>query len=235
MARLARLTAPGFVHHIVVRGNNGAAVFRDVSDRAHWVDCLRRFSASNQVTVHAYVLLKDEVQLLVTPESTRSVSRMMQAIGRQYVTTFNRKYRQTGTLWEGRYRCSLIQADAYLLPCMVYMDLAPVRAGEVAEASAHSWGSYAHYVGVTQEPWLVASPRVWTLGNTPFAREAAYRDRVVAGLSAALVQTIRDHTHNGWALGDEAFLTALQAIVSRRVSKGKAGRPNKSNPLSDPN
>ena len=115
------------------------------------------------------------------------------------------------------------------------MDLAPVRAGEVAEASAHSWGSYAHYVGVTQEPWLVASPRVWTLGNTPFAREAAYRDRVVAGLSAALVQTIRDHTHNGWALGDEAFLTALQGIVSRRVSKGKAGRPNKSNPLSDPN
>ena len=206
MARLARLTAPGFVHHIVVRGNNGAAVFRDVSDRAHWVDCLRRFSASNQVAVHAYVLLKDEVQLLVTPESTGSVSRMMQAIGRQYVTTFNRKYRQTGTLWEGRYRCSLIQADAYLLPCMVYMDLAPVRAGEV-----------------------------WTLGNTPFAREAAYRDRVVAGLSAALVQTIRDHTHNGWALGDEAFLTALQGIVSRRVSKGKAGRPNKSNPLSDPN
>ena len=58
---------------------------------------------------------------------------MMQAVGRRYVRYFNERHGRTGTLWEGRYKSTLIQTERYLLACMAYIDLNPVRAGMVAE------------------------------------------------------------------------------------------------------
>ena len=149
----------------------------------------------------------------------------MQAIGRRYVRHFNDRHGRSGTLWEGRYKSTLIQTDRYLLACMVYIDLNPVRAGMVAEARDYPWSSHAHYAGLRHDRLLTPHPLYWELGNTPFAREAAYAELVRAGVSAADQATLTEATLRGWAAGDAEFVEKLQAATPRRVAMAKAGRP----------
>ena len=227
MARLARLTAPEVAHHVVVQGINRESIFIDNSDRSAWLGFLQVHALAARVRVHAYVMLRDHIQILVTPEPEGDVSRMMQGIGRQYVSAFNRKHGRTGTLWDGRYRCSLVQSDQHLLRSMAFMDLTPVRLGEVGAVGAHIWGSYGHYTGSQPETWLYTPAPVWALGNTPFAREAAYQTLVDRGLSAVETADIAAHVWRGWAMGDAAFLADLAQTTQRRVQKARPGRPKK--------
>ncbi|MES2609457.1 MAG: transposase, partial [Pseudomonadota bacterium] len=128
-------------------------------------------------------------------------------------------------LWEGRYRSSLLQTETHLLPCMAYMDLNPVRAGLVAQPQDHSWSSYGHYAGLRHEKLITPHALVWQLGNTPFAREAGYRDLVQAGISSQQQEALTDAAFHGWALGDPSFLASLQTHTERRVAKRAPGRP----------
>ena len=225
MARLARLTVVGYPHHIILRGNNRQDIFHEDEDRVRWLDWLLEYSRLQQVDVHAYVLMRNHVHLLVTPHQTQGLARMMQAIGRRYVQYFNRKYQRTGTLWEGRYRSTLIQAERYLLACMVYIDLNPVRAQVVADPLDYPWSSYSQYVGLHANRLVTPHPLYWTLGNTPFAREAAYAQLVQAGISRDQQQALVDATLKAWALGDAVFLDTLKSQTPRRLNKAKAGRP----------
>ena len=149
----------------------------------------------------------------------------MQSVGRAYVLYFNKRYGRTGTLWEGRYRCAVLQPQAYLLAAMAYLDLNPVRAGLAEAAADYPWSSHRHCIGQAVEKGLSPHPLYWALGNTPFAREQAYADRVAQGLGAELVRQLTDSGLHGWALGDEAFLAGLQKHSPRRVRKGRPGRP----------
>ena len=128
-------------------------------------------------------------------------------------------------MWEGRYRSTLIQTERYLLACMVYMDLNPVRAGMVADPKNHPWSSHRHHIGQTQDRRITPHPLYWSLGNTPFAREAAYTEMVRAGLSAEQQGAITDATLHGWALGDAAFAAELQKRTVRRIARARPGRP----------
>jgi putative transposase len=152
---------------------------------------------------------------------------MMQAIGRRYVRYFNDRQQRSGTLWEGRYRSTLIQAERYLLACMVYIDLNPVRAGMVAEPGQYPWSSYRHYAGVVNDRLVTPHPLFWSLGNTPFAREQAYGELIAHGISRDVQDALAGATHRGWALGDPAYLTALQRLSDRRATPLSAGRPHK--------
>ena len=127
--------------------------------------------------------MSNHLHLLVTPEAADSVPLMMQGVGRAYVRYFNRRHGRSGTLWEGRYRSTLIEAERHLLACMVYLDLNPVRAGMLASAADYPWSSHAHLAGLRHDPLLTPHPLYWQLGNTPFAREQAYVDLVRAGLA----------------------------------------------------
>eukprot|EP01136_Pigoraptor_vietnamica_P000196 Opistho-1_new@25185 len=129
MARLPRLTVAGYPHHIIQRGNNRQDIVRSDADREFLLDLLGESARKHQVAMNAYVLMDNHFHLLLTPETAEGVPLMMQAVGRRYVRHFNDRYQRTGTLWEGRYRSTLIQTERYLLACMVYMDLNPVRAG----------------------------------------------------------------------------------------------------------
>jgi putative transposase len=150
---------------------------------------------------------------------------MMQAVGRSYVRTFNNAQGRTGTLWEGRYRSTLIQSDRYLLACMVYIDLNPVRAGLVAQADDYPWSSHAHYIGRKVDKLVTPHPLFWELGNTPFAREAAYADLVHAGITVAQQTALTRSALSGWALGEPDFVADLQKRTERRVTQAQAGRP----------
>jgi putative transposase len=225
MARLPRLTVPGYAHHLIQRGNNRQAIFSSDADRRFLLDLLTEHAKQYEVAVHAYVLMDNHFHLLVTPSTSQGLAQMMQAVGRRYVRYFNDRQKRTGTLWEGRFKSSLIQSERYLLACMAYNDLNPVRAGMVAQPADFSWSSYAHHTGQRLEPWLTPHPLYWELGNTPFAREMAYANLVQAGIASVQQTALTDATLSGWALGEPDFVADLQKRTPRRVSKTTAGRP----------
>lgn len=225
MARLPRLTLPGMVHHVILRGNNRQTVFVDAADRELFLSLLAEHARREQVQVHAYVLMDDQLHLLLTPQLAEALPRTMQAVGRSYVRRFNQRHGRTGTLWEGRYRATVVDAERYLLPCMAYFDLSPVRAGLVPSPQQYPWSSHGHYVGLRNERWLTPHPLVWALGNTPFAREAAYAQCVARGVSGADEAALTESALKGWALGGDAFLQRLAEQTPRRLQKGRAGRP----------
>lgn len=225
MARLPRLTVAGYPHHVIQRGNNRQDIVRSDADREFLLDLLGDNAKKHQVAFNAYVLMDNHFHLLLTPETAEGVPLMMQAVGRRYVRYFNDLYSRTGTLWEGRYRSTLVQAERYLLACMVYMDLNPVRAGMVADPRDHPWSSHRHYIGLLPDRRITPPSLYWSLGNTPFAREAAYTELVRAGQPMTQQGAITDATLHGWALGDEGFAATLQKRTTRRIVKARAGRP----------
>ena len=225
MARLPRLTLPGFPHHVIQRGNNRQAIFQAVSDYQTLLGLLVENAIKFDVQIHAYVLMSNHFHLLVTPQTDDGLPHLMQAVGRSYVRYFNGAQKRSGTLWEGRYKSTLIQTDRYLLACMAYIDLNPVRAGLLAQAGDYPWSSFGHYTGQRLDKFIAPHPLVWELGNTPFAREAAYAELVQAGIGSVQQQALTDSALRGWALGEPDFVADLQRRTERRVSKATAGRP----------
>ena len=225
MARLPRLTLAGYPHHIILRGNNRQAIFMDMADFQRMLALLQTHAIEQGVQVHAYVLMSNHLHLLLTPLQNESLPKMMQAVGRTYVLYFNKRHGRSGTLWEGRYRSALIQTERYFLACMAYIDLNPVRAGMVAQAADYPWSSHGHYIGRQNEAWLTPHPMYWEMGNTPFAREAAYAAMIQAGVNQEQQQALTSSALSGWALGEKSFVQGLQKQTSRRVNRAKAGRP----------
>lgn len=225
MARLPRLSLPGYPQHIIQRGNNRQAIATSAADYQTLLALIDDNARKFAVAVHAYVLMGNHFHLLATPETAEALPQMMQAIGRRYVRYFNDSQDRSGTLWEGRYRSTVIQPDAYLLTCMAYMDLNPVRHGLVVQARDYPWSSHGHYAGLRVDRLVTPHPLFWTLGNTPFAREAAYAEMVHGGVTDASQLALTQSTLSGWALGDAAFVADLQTRTQRRVSRMSAGRP----------
>ncbi len=225
MARLPRLTLAGYPHHIIQRGNNRQVIFADRQDFETMLALLADNAQKFAVAVHAYVLMDNHFHLLATPATAEALPLMMQAVGRSYVRYFNQRHGRSGTLWEGRYRSTLIETERYLLACMVYIDLNPVRAGMVAQAGAWPWSSYQHYLGQRIDKLVTPHALYWALGNTPFAREAAYAELVQAGIGSGEQAALTDAALRGWALGDADFVAELQKKSPRRATKAKPGRP----------
>ena len=225
MARLPRLNLPGYPYLVVQRGNNSQAIVSTASDYQMLLALIDENARKFGVVIHAYVLMGDHFQLLGTPTSADGLPQMMQALGRRYVRYFNDRQGRSGTLWEGRYLSTLMDAERYLLPCMAFMDLKPAREGIVKEPRDYSWSSHAHYVGLRSDRMVTPHALFWTLGNTPFAREAAYVELVRVGVSREQQEALTHSTLGGWALGDENFVADLQKLTGRRVSKTRSGRP----------
>jgi putative transposase len=227
MARLPRLTVPGYPHHIIQRGNNRQAIFGDQADYELLLSLLDEHARKQQVAIHAYVLMSNHFHLLATPETAEGIPQMMQGVGRRYVRHYNQRHARTGTLWEGRYRSTLIQAERYLLACMVYIDLNPVRAGMVADPADYPWSSHPHYVGRRADRLVTPHALYWELGNTPFARDQAYSELVRSGISRQQEQALTDSALRGWALGEADYVAELQRRTQRRLAPAQAGRPRR--------
>lgn len=225
MARLPRLTLAGYPHHVIQRGNNRQPIFVSAADYQYLLQLLEENAKRFAVDIHAYVLMTNHFHLLATPQTDKALPLLMQAVGRSYVRYFNDRHTRTGSLWEGRYRSTLIETDRYLLACMAYIDLNPVRAGMVAEAHDYAWSSHGFYVGARADKLITPHALVWGLANTPFGREAAYADLVRAGVTTDQQAALTRSALAGWALGDADFVADLQKRTERRVNKVKAGRP----------
>jgi putative transposase len=227
MARQPRLTLPDYPHHIIQRGNNRQAIFAGAADYQAFLTLLHDAARQYKVAVHSYVLMTNHVHILATPQDDVGLTLMMQQVGRSYVRLFNKTHQRSGTLFEGRYKSTLIQTERYLLACMAYIDLNPARAGMVAQPQEYAWSSYRHYAGQLANALITPHPHFWNLGNTPFAREAAYVALVQAGVSDADERALTNTALRSWALGDDNFLANLEKMTQRRVRPGAKGRPFK--------
>ncbi|UTA48058.1 transposase [Simiduia sp. 21SJ11W-1] len=225
MARLRRISPLGIPQHIVQRGNNRQVCFASEQDLAAYVNWLEEYAGQFGVSVHAWVLMTNHVHLLVTPKKEGGVSSMMQAVGRRYVRYFNREHRRTGTLWEGRFKASLVQSEVYLLACQRYIELNPVRAGMVSDPADYVWSSYqAHALGKSIK---VHSPHseYLKLGEEASKRQSSYRALFDAHVECRLIEDIRAAVNKGMALGDTRFKDEIERLHGRRVRPATMGRP----------
>ena len=227
MARLPRLVVPRHLHHVIAFGHNDQPVALDEADYKAFLNWLRDAAQQSGVAIHAYVLMPSRLQLLATPADKDSLSKMMQALGRQYVPYFNARHRRSGALWEGRFRATVLDADTYFIPCAHLIEQQPVRTGMVTDPAAYPWSSYAHHAGLRREAWLTDHPAYWALGNTPFDREASYAQRLETSLPAGLAAEIDAATRKAWLLGSEEFRSRLAKLTSRRLAPARRGRPRK--------
>lgn len=227
MARLSRVSPIGVPQHIVQRGNNRQVCFASDEDMKAYLNWLNEFSKKYSVDVHAWVLMTNHVHILCTPSEAGAVSKMMQSIGRMYVRYYNDTYQRTGTLWEGRFKSSLVQGERYLLALYRYIELNPVRADMVDEPSKYSWSSYGcNALGVETE--LQTPHELYiALGKTKNERLVNYRQLFKTHIGVKLLKEIIDSVNKGLALGSDRFVMEIETLTKRRVRAKKAGRPKK--------
>lgn len=227
MARLPRFPGAGLVHHVVQHGHNRHPVVIDDADRRNWRALLGEALATTRVALHAWVLLPDHFHLVLTPLADGDVGRLMQSLGRRYVSTFNRRHGRSGTLWDGRYRACLVEPGQEVLHSLCFVDAHLHRSG-ASDEQALAWSSLAHHLGRSRDPLLTDPPELWALGNTPFERQAAYAGLMEAGLPVAQVARIAAAVHRGWPLGSAGFAVGLAARTGRAAAPRPRGRPPRS-------
>ena len=222
MARLPRLSIAGHAHWLTQRGHSGSPVFADAADRSTFLGALKDAAVADEVQVHAYALLDNEVHLLATPATAFGISRMMQSLGRRYVSAYRRRHGGSGTLWDGRFRCAVVEAGATLLDVMCLIDSLAGQAGLATEPGA---SSLVHRSGSDRNSLLVDPQAYWLSGNTPFDRQAAWRKRVGEGLSDARASALRAAARGGWAVGSAAFAASVGEQAARPATPRPRGRP----------
>lgn len=227
MPRRARVRHAGVPQHVIQRGNNHAACFLSDKDRMFYLNALRDGAERYGCDIHAYVLMTNHVHLLLTPQADESLSLMMRYLGSRYVHYVNHLYRRSGTLWEGRYKSCLIDSEGYLLTCYRYIELNPVRAGLVDNASDYKWSSYrAHALGQADE-LIREHPCYLSLGATDEDRHLAYQDLFRYQVDETSLKAIREAVNSGAVLGSERFKDEIEAMLERSVRLGTPGRPRK--------
>jgi putative transposase len=225
MARLPRYSIKNQPQHVIQQGRDGQQIFFEEQDYQYFHDCLDAAAYNYQLRVHAYVLMPDHVHILATPANTNSVSRTIQSIGRNYVQYFNECYQGVGTLWEGRYRATVLDARNYLLSCSRYIELNPVRDRLVDKPADYRWSSYAHNAGRKTDEMITPAREYQRLGGDDKERARAYRALFKQKISDEQSQQITEATLKGWVLGDARFARKIETLSGRRATQLPKGRP----------
>jgi len=224
MPRRSRIHLDGIPLHIVQRGHNRESCFFGDGDRRTYLNLLGDALAESDCALHAYVLMTNHVHLLLTPKRAEAVPGLFISLGRRYVQHINRRYARTGTLWDSRYRSSLVQEDAYLFACHRYIELNPVRAGIVGNPAQYSWSSYrANGLGET-DVRVTPHPLYEELGSGDRERQAAYRALFDIGLDPE-IDGIRLALSQSQPLGDARFFARVEQATGIRREARPRGRP----------
>jgi len=219
---------------VIVRGNNREPIFYADEDYQFYLTKLLQACQKHQCDLHAYVLMTNHVHLLVTPGTELSIGKTLQMLGRYYVQYFNYAHNRTGTLWEGRYKATLIDSEVYLLTCYRYIELNPVRAmSGVTHPSQYPWSSYRFNALGADNDLLVAHPEYLRLGKTITERQQAYRELFKARIPQLTLDEIRQATNKAWVLGDDRFKEMIEAKLARATAPKPRGGDRKSKAYRD--
>jgi putative transposase len=224
MARLPRLCIAGETHLLIQRVRGGQAALAEASERDAYLACLREAWQAAGVAVHAFAVTPTQVRLLATPGDDAALGTMLQAAGRRFVPAYNRRQGRRGPLWTGRFHGTVIEADRHFVDCLRCVEAAPVQQGLVERAELWRWSSAAHHAGSGSVPGITEHRCYWSLGNTPFEREAQYRRLLEAPLDAERQASIERAALQGWVLGSSEFVAAVGPIA-RRLEPLRPGRP----------
>ncbi len=228
MPRQPRYFIPDLPQHLIQRGVDRQAVFFEPSDYVLYRECLLLGAQQFDCSIHAYVQMTNHTHLFVTPGDKRSIPLLMQAMGRTYVQSINRKYGRTGTLWQGRYKASLVQDDRYLLACHRYIELNPVRAHMVQAPGDYPHSSFACNALGGCDPLITKHSLYESLSNTHDGRLMAYRNLFADEFESEMLALIRTTTNACRVLGGDRFKKQIAGMLGRSVEPGKSGRPAKS-------
>jgi len=228
MARLPRFVLVGHPQHIIIRGNNREPVFTAEEDYRFFLDKLADAAKKHQCDIHAYVLMTNHIHLLASPHKTDGISKMMQMLGRYYVQYFNYTYKRSGTLWEGRYKASLIDSEAYALLCYRYIELNPVRANMVQHPSEYPWSSYRANALGQYDALVTPQTMYYALGQDETTRQTQYRSLFTGQIDEICLTQMREATNKAWVLGSELFKQKIADQLNRRSGKLAKGGDRKS-------
>jgi putative transposase len=224
MPRRARMYLPQHPYHIVQRGNNRDACFIEPENYQFYLELLKEAASRYGVFVHAYCLMTNHIHVLATPEEKTSISNTMKVVGSRYAQYINKKYKRTGTLWEGRHRSSLVQTKKYFLTCCRYIELNPVTASMVKRPEEYRWSSY-HTNAWGDESWLALHEEYIRLGKTKEQRCQNYRALFENHLDDSDISLIRKAAHYCQPVGDDRFKKAIENKYGIKLGQTRRGRP----------
>jgi putative transposase len=190
----------------------------------HW---LGEALVATGTSLHAYALMTNHVHLLITPDDPRAIPQLLISLGRRYVQYINRKYGRTGTLWDSRYKSSLIEAETYLFACHRYIELNPARAAIVGDPAQYRWSSYRHNALGQADPLLSPRPEYLALALSPRERQDAYRTLVDEVLDQAAIAKIRAAASQNQPLGNPRFYAMIERSTGQPRVPRPRGRPPK--------
>jgi putative transposase len=214
--------------HVTQRGHNRDATFLDERDFGTYREILVEASARAHCTVHSYALMSNHVHILVTPSSSLAAARLLQSVGSRFVRYWNKRHSRSGTLWDGRFRSSIVDSDAYLLACCRYIDLNPVRAGMVVSAEQYAWSSHRHLAYGERDAVVKPHGAYLALGSTERERMHAYRQYCQLSGPKTVLDAIRDATRGGSAVGRREFHSALGSRLNRSTQRSTHGGDRRS-------
>ncbi len=226
MARQPRYFVKGQAQRIIQRGNNREPIFADDQDYRFYLECLQESCEEHRLSIHSCGLMTNHVHFQATPESDISISKTLQSLGRRYVQYFNYTYARTGTLWEGRYKMALIDSENYLLICMRYIELNPVRATMVAHPGDYLWSSYRANAHGADNPLVSHNDLYRRLGRNDAEWQSAYRQLFRAAVNLKDLEAIRESTNKGWVSGNNRFRERIERLSGRRAAPMARGRPS---------
>jgi putative transposase len=225
MPRRQRVHIDGFPLHIVQRGHNREPCFFGEADRIAYLRWLGEALSETDCALHAYTLMTNHVHLLVTPARAARVPTLLIALGRRYVQYVNKTHCRTGTLWDSRYKSSLVEADAYLLACMRYIEWNPVRAALVRNPGRYRWTSYrANGLGLI-DGLVTRHPVYLQLGSTDADRQSAYRSLFCTAIDGDVIHEVRHAIKHDQPLGGHQFHAAIEGLFGRPCVARPRGRP----------
>ena len=199
MGRLRRSFVPGLCYHVIQRSNARRAIFNTDVDRKRYLQYLQRAALMQACDIHSWVLMSNHVHLIVSMREGGDLSRLfMQAHG-AYGRYLNHTLQVEGKVWGARFKASLIEEESYLLSCLAYIDLNPVRAGLCRTPGEWRWSSHRRLAyGDADEGLLTPLPYYQELRRNDRKRQLAYRQLVGELQSRSLKQQ------------DSLFVAALQ-------------------------
>jgi putative transposase len=229
MPRVGRVVLPNYPHHVVQRGHNRQVVFANAADFEYYLSDLRELKQAFGVRIYAYCLMTNHVHLLLAPGDTASsLGQLMKALAARMTRYRNKLEGRSGTLWESRYKSSVVQSDTYLLACSRYIELNPVRANIVSRAECYPWSSYhLRLVEPAANNWLDIDPCFKALGETELARRNRYKEFVEQVAPSGELELIREALQRGQLTGSSRFVKEIENITGLRIIGRGQGRPAK--------
>ena len=216
----------GLPYHVIQRGNNREACFIEPENYLFYLELWKELSTRYGAAVHAYCLMTNHVHFLATPDNEVAISNTMKVVGSRYAQYINKKYRRTGTLWEGRHRASLVQSERYLLTCMRYIECNPVRAQMVARPEEYRWSSYGTNAW-GDHSWLRPHEEYARLGTTPAERGHAYRELFKIEVTDEDLHLIRRAAHYCQPVGHDRFREQIERKYGIKLGQMERGRPRR--------